>query len=145
MIFIKKTTVEKLADYFNQHGYKAENEEQAYILTDATEIKAVCSYIEKKNYILIKRIICPSENKVFVDAAVRTVLNGKFDEGFIYALISAENEFIKNTLIQMTQFKSVLPDYAYSVGILFDKSDIDDKCLFVDIFKLFMHHKCKGQ
>ncbi|NMC55797.1 MAG: hypothetical protein GYA50_01070 [Eubacteriaceae bacterium] len=143
MIFIKKTTAEKLKDYFAENNYAAQDEKEAFLLADENEIKAVCSYIDKKQYIFIKKIICPSENRVFIDAVIRAMLSSKLDEGFIYALITPQNNLIEDTLIKMTQFKRVYPDYEYAEGLLFDKSDLTQNSIFVDIFNLFMNHECK--
>ncbi len=143
MIFIKKTTPEKLKDYFTENNYIAGDEKEAFLLADENEIKAVCSYIEKKQYILVKKIICPSDNRIFIDAVMRAMLSSKLDEGFVYALITPENALIEDTLIKMTQFKHVYPDYEYTEGLLFDKNDLDNGSIFVDIFNLFMNHECK--
>lgn len=143
MIFIKKTTTEKLKDYFKENNYTAEDEKEAFLLADETELRAVCSYIEKKNYILIKKIICPSNNKVFIDGVIRAMLSSKFDEGFVYALLTPENEFIEDTLVKMTKFKRVFPEYEYAQGTLFDEDDLNLNSIFADIFNLFMNHECK--
>lgn len=143
MIFIKKTTPEKLKDYFTQNNYTAGEEKEAFLLADDKEIKAVCSYIDKNQYILVKKIICPSDNRIFIDAVMRAMLSSKLDEGFVYALITPENALIEDTLVKMTQFKRVYPEYEYAEGLLFDKNDLTQSSIFVDIFNLFMNHECK--
>ncbi len=143
MIFIKKTTAEKLKDYFKENSYTAGDEKEAFLLADEDEIKAVCSYIEKNQYILLKKIICPSQNRIFIDAVIRALLSSKLDEGFIYALITPENAIIEDALIKMTQFKHVFPEYEYAQGLLFEKDDLAKNSIFVDIFNLFINHECK--
>lgn len=142
MIFIKNTSIEKLKDYFDEANYMPENEDGAYILADEKDIQAVCTYKHQNNYILIKKIICPSGNKVFIDAIVRALLSGKFNEGFIYAMITTSENIINETLMEMTQFKLILPDYQFMTDVLFEKKNVNEDSLYVDIFKLFMHHTC---
>jgi hypothetical protein len=71
------------------------------------------------------------------------MLSSKFDEGFIYALITPESSIIEDALVKMTQFRRVYPEYEYAQGVLFDKNDLDENSIFVDIFNLFMNHQCK--
>jgi hypothetical protein len=142
MIFIKNTSIEKLDDYFNSIGYKAQNEDSAYILANEKDIQSVCTYKNEKNYILIQKIICPSNNIVFIDAVVRALLSAKFNDGFIYAMITTDDSIVQKALTTMTQFKYILPEYEFMAEVLFDKNNISKNSLYVDIFKLFMHHTC---
>jgi hypothetical protein len=142
MIFIKNTSIEKLKDYFDSVGYQANTEDGAYILVNEKDIQSVCTYKNKKNYVLIQKIICPSHNKVFIDAVTRALLSSKFNDGFIYAMITTDDSVVQEALTTMTQFKYILPKYEFMTQVLFDRSNINENSLYVDIFKLFMHHTC---
>ncbi len=146
MIFIKKTDIKNVSDELRNSGFVPNERAEAFILANEEALQAICVYEVKKQYILIQKIVCPSQKPVYIDAVVRALLSSKLDEGYIYALISqAEQGVVKDTLMTMTNFQPMTAEQDYMVGILFDKNDVTAHSLYADIFKLFMHHKCSAK
>ncbi|MGI6349087.1 MAG: hypothetical protein GX245_05680 [Eubacteriaceae bacterium] len=143
MIFIKKTDVKNVSEEFKKSKFVPGAKTEAFILADEEMLQAICAYEAKKEYILLEKIICPSQKPVYIDAIVRALLSSKLDEGYIYGLLAdAEDEIVQKTLIDMTGFQPITQEKEYMIDLLFDKENAAEGSLYVDIFQLFMHHKC---